>query len=103
MFKLKVHLLLPKHIAERKTNDRKSYEKHQATEERKFVVTLDEGKGYPRTLNELWKTVEEEWSKIGMAVQKRRLLLRKIQARAVVKNHGYRIEANRLQKYGIYK
>lgn len=32
MFKPKVHLLLPKHIAERKTNCRTLYEKHLAAE-----------------------------------------------------------------------
>ncbi|GFV14326.1 hypothetical protein TNCV_807581 [Trichonephila clavipes] len=60
------------------------------------------GKRHPRTLRGLWKTIEEEWSEIGMAVQRKNLLSPKIQARAIVKNHGYKIEANCLKKYGIY-
>ncbi|GFS47152.1 hypothetical protein TNCV_2053281 [Trichonephila clavipes] len=42
MLKLKVHLLLPIQIAERKTNYRKLYEKHVAAEKTKCVVKLDE-------------------------------------------------------------
>ncbi len=42
MLKLKVYLLLPKYIPERKTNCRKSDEKHLAAKKCKFVVTLDE-------------------------------------------------------------
>ncbi|GFU83421.1 retrovirus-related Pol polyprotein from transposon opus [Trichonephila clavipes] len=42
MFKPKVHLLLPKHIAERKTNCRKLHENLLAAESLKFAVTLDE-------------------------------------------------------------
>ncbi|GFW05854.1 hypothetical protein TNCV_603261 [Trichonephila clavipes] len=53
------------------------------------------GKWHPRTLNVLWKTVEEEWGKIGITKQGIILLSRKIRARAIVKNHSYQIEANR--------
>lgn len=40
--KAKVHALRPQHIAERKTNCRKLYERHLAGDKWKFVVTLDE-------------------------------------------------------------
>ncbi|GFW37488.1 uncharacterized protein TNCV_860951 [Trichonephila clavipes] len=50
------------------------------------------GKRYTRTMNGLWKTVQEEWSKICMTVLRKNLLSRKTQARAIVKNHGYQIE-----------
>ncbi len=42
MFKPKVNLLLPKHIAERITNCRKLYEKYLAAEKWKIVITLNE-------------------------------------------------------------
>jgi hypothetical protein len=42
LFKHKVHLLLPKHTAERKANWRKLYDKHLAAENWKFVITLNE-------------------------------------------------------------
>ncbi|GFY23754.1 hypothetical protein TNCV_1630361 [Trichonephila clavipes] len=32
------------------------------------------GKQHPRTLNELWKTIEEEWSKISKKVLRESLL-----------------------------
>ncbi|GFW21540.1 hypothetical protein TNCV_1533631 [Trichonephila clavipes] len=41
VFKPKVHLLLPQHIAERKTNCRKLHEKHLVAEKWKFMVTFD--------------------------------------------------------------
>ena len=40
MFKSNIHLLLPKHIAEKKC--RKFYEKYLVVEKWKFVVILDE-------------------------------------------------------------
>ncbi len=51
MFKPKIHQLLPKHIAERKTNCRKLYEKHLAVEKWKIVITLDEAWAYLRDCN----------------------------------------------------
>jgi hypothetical protein len=40
--KAKVHVLRPRHIAERRTNCRRLYERHLAADKWKFVVTLDE-------------------------------------------------------------
>src|ERR1700678_118632 len=40
--KAKVHALLPRHIAERRTNCRKLYERHLSGDKWMFVVTLDE-------------------------------------------------------------
>ncbi|GFU43531.1 hypothetical protein TNCV_406231 [Trichonephila clavipes] len=52
------------------------------------------GKRHPRTLNGLWKTIQEEGSKIGATVLRKSLLSSKIRARAILESHGYQIEAN---------
>lgn len=57
---------------------------------------------HPRILSGLWKAFQEEWSKIYMIVLRKSLLSWKIRARAIVKNHGYQIEVNRLKNYRIY-
>jgi hypothetical protein len=51
--KAKVHSLLPRHIAERRTNSRKPYEKHLAGEKWKFVATLDEAWVYMTNCNKV--------------------------------------------------
>ncbi|GFV32062.1 hypothetical protein TNCV_1452751 [Trichonephila clavipes] len=52
------------------------------------------GKRYPRTLNGLWKTAQEQWSKMGRTVLRKRLLSWKIRDKSIVKNRGFQIEAN---------
>ncbi|GFS61480.1 uncharacterized protein TNCV_4312031 [Trichonephila clavipes] len=57
------------------------------------------GKWHPRPLNGLWKTIQEELSKICIIVLIKSLLSRKIQSRAIVRIMAM-IEAHK--KYGIY-
>ena len=52
-------------------------------------------KRHPKTLNRLWKKVQEEWSKIDTIVLRKSLFSRKIRCRDFVKNYGYQIKANR--------
>ena len=49
-----VHKLLPRHIAERRTNSRKLYERHLAGDKWKFIVTLDEAYVYLNDMNKPW-------------------------------------------------
>ena len=52
-FKSKVHALLPKHVAERRTNCRKLYENYLAGNRWQFVVTLDEAYVYLSDCNKI--------------------------------------------------
>ncbi|GFV44818.1 uncharacterized protein TNCV_563671 [Trichonephila clavipes] len=72
-----------------------------SSEIRGILKTL--GKRHPRALNGLWKTVQEEWSKICMTVQRKKFIFMKIRARAIAKNHGYQIKANYQKKLVVGK
>ena len=50
------------------------------------------GRGKPKTLNGLWKAVEEEWCKLSIVTLRRALFTWKQRCRMIVKEQGYQIE-----------
>jgi hypothetical protein len=57
----------------------------------------------PKTLDGLWKVVEDEWSKLSIVTLRKSLLSWKIRCRSIVQNKGYQIEHLKYNNYGLNK
>src|SRR5713101_8049458 len=60
------------------------------------------GNRRPKTLEGLWKVLNEGWWKLDIAVLRRSLLSWKMRCRSVAKGHGYPVEHLKNYKYGLY-
>ena len=59
------------------------------------------GKRKAKTLNSLWKILEDEWNKLSPVILQKSLLSWKHRCRAIVKNQGYQIEHDKNHNYGL--
>ena len=58
-------------------------------------------KRHPKSLNGLWKVVEDEWDKLSITTLRKSLLSWKTRCRAIVQNKGFQIEHLKNRNYGL--